>query len=799
MKGRFSSNCIYVFILLSFCLCAGPAPASPSYCCDYVDKPERNQCTSACIVNNGYAVLAANYDSAYYEGLIYVNKRHVKKSNRYMDPTETYRQPFEWTSKYASLTFTVAGYQFPWCGMNEKGLAFSTMALELHEPPNDARAYMDSNFWWQYILDTCETIDEIEVTDSLVRIWTVDHFLVTDRYGDRAVIEFVNGHMVVYRDGDLPVAALTNGPYAADVDIWSSIKHTSDSYSDLSDSSQRFCLAADMVDDFRSTTDQGAVDYAYSILNAVTWGGKGAWAIVFDTKNMLVYYRTDRDPVFRYIDFYNFDFSCRAPVKMLQIQNNYRNEISEHFFDIDWDMSIEYALDFREWYGDQAPQELVDLVINSIRGFSCTEDKRLEGVWVSSDSGKTIDDLRCALNPKTGSVLVTWNVLNPAEASYGQVKSAILFRTLDGSYSSAEFHTLSDGKSYNGNPYPVYLAAQDKFLVVWDQADPAKPNGTSAVLGRVLSSRGLPEDKIVTVASGKKRNEAPQVYERPAGTTTPAKKGSGTVCYMVYFSAQAGKQGLSRPTLSIAAMNDKYQAGKPESILKTGTARINNSILVEKVLPVGMGSVVGQNIFIPVEHEMIQDNGSMANQPKIVAIGADCLPADVETIGALGSSNTRLSAFTNSEGATIVVGSTISDGVVTNDVFSAPGGTPSLIRFSTTAERLKSVDAIQLIFSPLANSSNPSGKTTTGYQFFASSKGAVFQREITESGLTSGGYKKAVKRAKGIEAVTGTEIPPADVKGGPTKGNDSELLIIWHTTSAKGDNEIRAAVMAVKR
>ena len=94
-------------------------------------------CTSFCLEDNGHVVFGSNYDNDKPEGMVFINKRGISKSG-FMPGTTG--QVARWTSKYASVSFTVVGYQLAWAGMNEKGLVMSTMALpETQNPEADER------------------------------------------------------------------------------------------------------------------------------------------------------------------------------------------------------------------------------------------------------------------------------------------------------------------------------------------------------------------------------------------------------------------------------------------------------------------------------------------------------------------------------------------------------------------------------------------------------------------------------------------------------------------------------------
>jgi hypothetical protein len=109
-----------------------------------------------------------------------------------------------------------------WAGMNEAGLMISTMALgETQNPEPDERPPLASSFWAQYQLDNFSTVEEVIASDDEIRIAdTVDHYLVCERQGDCATLEFLEGEMVVHTGGTLPVKALTNSAYQEAVELW---------------------------------------------------------------------------------------------------------------------------------------------------------------------------------------------------------------------------------------------------------------------------------------------------------------------------------------------------------------------------------------------------------------------------------------------------------------------------------------------------------------------------------------------------------------------------------------------------
>ncbi|HUU18194.1 MAG TPA: hypothetical protein VMW72_13680 [Sedimentisphaerales bacterium] len=83
-------------------------------------------CTSFVLKVNKTLLFGSNYDNDIWPGLLYVNKKNVKKMG--WEPGTT-GEIAEWVSEYGSVTFNVAGYQLAWAGMNEKGLVNTERSL----------------------------------------------------------------------------------------------------------------------------------------------------------------------------------------------------------------------------------------------------------------------------------------------------------------------------------------------------------------------------------------------------------------------------------------------------------------------------------------------------------------------------------------------------------------------------------------------------------------------------------------------------------------------------------------------
>ena len=385
MKRYFRFSAICFLALLSLYIITVSIPELSNDSIKHTEITPEIGCSSICLVNNGYAVYGGNMDwSELDAGLFYINKKGLQKTGIIASTNGKYAN---WIAKYASATINLVGYNYPWGGINEKGLMFATMSLRpiARSSDPDERPPLDSGMWVQYMLDMCETIDDVLATQPDIRMITSDHYLVSDRFGNCAVIEWLQGKRVVHREKNLPVAVCTNSPYSKALHEWQNKKEGGLLWKwlqwfSVDTSIQRFVSAADQVDSFNSTNIDNTVKYAFDVLYSIR-GEKytkhaSQWSVVFDAKNMRIYFRTARHPTIRYFDFYDFDFSCDTPVQMLDVHKRHSGYVSGAFSDFDFDLSLAHYQRFCQYWGVSTPASYLE---NNMRIFSqapCTEESK---------------------------------------------------------------------------------------------------------------------------------------------------------------------------------------------------------------------------------------------------------------------------------------------------------------------------------------------------------------------------------------------------------------------------------------
>ena len=251
-----------------------------------------------------------NYDWVIADGLLITNKRGVRKTSVVQSPN----QPATWKSRYGSLTFNQYGREFPTGGMNEAGLVVELMWLDGTKYPVDSRPAVGGLEWIQYQLDVSANVAELIKNASTIRIASSAplHFLVADRAGNAATIEFLDGKLVTHQKSSLPFPVLANSSYQDSLNYFKTKQSVS-----APSSLDRFATASRMIEEFKSK-NSNPIDYAFEVLNKVAQANT-QWRVVYDLKNAAIHFQTRKNKNTRIVPFEKFSFDCANPVLAMDI------------------------------------------------------------------------------------------------------------------------------------------------------------------------------------------------------------------------------------------------------------------------------------------------------------------------------------------------------------------------------------------------------------------------------------------------------------------------------------------------
>jgi len=304
-------------------------------------------CSTFVLCDGETFVIGHNLDETFHvPGMVVFNTRGIDKSSRSLMEWVTGQTPLTprltWTSQYGSLTFDTFGRDLPDGGINEAGLYVQEMTLvgtQFPEYPERPHVFMV--IWMQYVLDTCATVSEALATLETVALdgWSW-HFLLCDRQGATAVVEFPEGEMVIRTGGEVPVPVLCNTLYAEELE---SLKRHQGfggvEVVDLQDKTvERFVHAAHMVE---TGTDGDPVDYAFEILETLVRGGT-QWSYVIDVANGRAYFHTAAARERKSVALDAFDYGPDAPSKVLDIDVDLGGDVTDHF--VDWTPELNWTL-----------------------------------------------------------------------------------------------------------------------------------------------------------------------------------------------------------------------------------------------------------------------------------------------------------------------------------------------------------------------------------------------------------------------------------------------------------------------
>ncbi|MGZ8544067.1 MAG: linear amide C-N hydrolase [Flavisolibacter sp.] len=288
-------------------------------------------CTSFFLHYNDQMVFGRNYDWLTETGVIHTNQRGLMKTSLEIEKGLTKT----WTSLYGSITFNQYGKEFPTGGMNEKGLVVELMWLdETTYPEPDGRPALSVLQWIQYQLDNCASIKDVIASDSVIRIMgkgAPQHYLVADKNGQAATIEFLEGKMKVHTGATLPYSVLTNNTYQSSIKSLNDVRQKEKSAQFNDNSVQRFYTACNMVDQLHKKPGSNLVNYAFEILNQVKQGSFTKWSIVYDLSNMKVYFKTASHNNERTFQFTDFDFKCSSTAMSYDMQELHNGNIHPYF------------------------------------------------------------------------------------------------------------------------------------------------------------------------------------------------------------------------------------------------------------------------------------------------------------------------------------------------------------------------------------------------------------------------------------------------------------------------------------
>ena len=305
-----------------------------------ISAQQRHTCSTFQIATTDTIVVGHNLDDyVTFPGMLIVNPRGVdKESLSWRDFRKGKKKNalrLKWTSKFGSITYSIFGRELIDGGMNEAGLYIGEMTLmKTVYPVDNTKPIFHTNFLMQYILDCFATVDEAIESLSTFSIdgtcrW---HYFVADRNGNTAVVEFIDGKIVIHKGESMPHNILCNTTYSSDLDSLALYKgYGGERVLDINDKedTRRTVRATEMIKLYAENQQKPIIDYSFDMLNLLDLGNN-LWQVVCDISHGRVYFRTHLNRNIKFVDFKSFDFSDKS-LKYIDIHFDNKGNVYSSF------------------------------------------------------------------------------------------------------------------------------------------------------------------------------------------------------------------------------------------------------------------------------------------------------------------------------------------------------------------------------------------------------------------------------------------------------------------------------------
>lgn len=312
-------------------------------------------CSAFLLKGKDYSVIGFNENWKTMPGMVVINGRGVQKTGmswkQLVSETQVPERQAKWTSRYGSVSFNLLGVDMPCYGINEKGLFIVELYLaKTYSIADEKKANLFWGHWIQYQLDNFATVGEVvaHLNEAPVIDWWPtfpgSHFFLSDKKGNTAAVELIDGKYVISTGKTMPVPVLCNKPYQQELNTLSAYKaFGGEQEFDMTKAklewSERYTKAAHYMNLYNAKADGDPIDYAWNALNNI---GRGEWQLIYDVLHTNIQFRTDTGKEVKTIDMKAIDFSAKTPL-FLDINAMLNGEVLSHFAPLTPSVNKEYV------------------------------------------------------------------------------------------------------------------------------------------------------------------------------------------------------------------------------------------------------------------------------------------------------------------------------------------------------------------------------------------------------------------------------------------------------------------------
>lgn len=253
--------------------------------------------------------------------------------------------------------------------------------------------------WAQYQLDTSATIAEVVASDKVVRMspeeeWQ-SQFLLWDRTGAVALLEWLEGKMVVITGDELSIPIFVNSTYE------SCIRNGDDP-------TGRFKKMSDRYAAYDPVNDSNGFEFVPAVLQEgikmLMPPPRTLWQFIIDPRAQRMSFVGFDDSNVRYLELKDFDFSCQTPVEMFDLGRGDAGDVRSAF--------VPYTSSFNA--------ELVEYIFGIYESYGIpTSDERIEKIKASPESTTCMTDAAGGSGGASGTVGASGAGVSSSDRAWG--------------------------------------------------------------------------------------------------------------------------------------------------------------------------------------------------------------------------------------------------------------------------------------------------------------------------------------------------------------------------------------------
>jgi hypothetical protein len=152
--------------------------------------------------------------------------------------------------------------------------------------------------------------------------------------------------MLVFKGKDLPIPVLENSTYSNSLESYKN------------NAKCRFTITAKMMEKFNLETKPSIIDYSFSILDSVALDG--SWSIVYDIKNMKIYFKTSSNRNLQTVNINSFDFDCTSKSLIYDLKLKNKVNISNLFITFNSELNKDKLNDAIKTNNIELPDEVIE-------------------------------------------------------------------------------------------------------------------------------------------------------------------------------------------------------------------------------------------------------------------------------------------------------------------------------------------------------------------------------------------------------------------------------------------------------